>query len=105
MRVWIILVACGVVTYAARASFIALGDRVALPETVERALRYVAPAAFAAIAVPSLLGNDGLSNFGDDVPRIIAALVAGLVIHRWRNVPASLAFGMVTLWLLQWVGV
>ncbi len=104
MRLWLLFLACGLVTYATRASFIAAGDRIRLPEAVERALRYVGPAAFAAIAIPLVLGGDGLSEFSADVPRIIASLAAGLVILRWRSIPYSLVVGMCSLWLLDWIG-
>lgn len=104
MRLWLIFVACGVVTFATRASFIALGDRLPLPAAVERALRYVAPAAFAAISVPLILGGDGLTGFSADIPRIVAASAAAIVVFRWKNIPLSLLVGMVMLWTLQWAG-
>jgi len=77
MRVWLILIACGMVTYLTRTSFIALGDRVSMPPRVERALKYVAPAAFAAIMIPLVLGGDGFVNFSDDLRRILATVAAG----------------------------
>jgi branched-subunit amino acid transport protein len=104
VRVWLILIACGMVTYLTRTSFIALGDRVSLPARVERALKYVAPAAFSAIMIPLVLGGDGFADFSDDLPRIIAAVAAGLVIVKWKNLPYSLVVGMCSLWLLQWIG-
>lgn len=104
MTLWLTLIACGIVTYATRASFIALGDRMPLPPPVERALRYVAPAAFAAIAVPLVLGGDGFADFSADIPRLAAASVAALVIVKWKNMPLSLGLGMVALWLLHWAG-
>ena len=100
MSVWATIVAAGVITYLTRASFIAAGDRITLPPAIERALRYVAPASFAAIAMPAMLNGDRFENFGDDWPRIIAVVVASVVIVRWRNVPASLLAGMVTLWVI-----
>lgn len=103
MRLWLIIIGAGLITYATRASFIALGDRVTLPSPVERALKYVGPAAFAAIAAPAALGGDQFAEFGDDIPRLIAVLVAGVVIWRTRNVPASLVTGMGTLWLILWL--
>ena len=104
MRVWLIFVACGIVTFVTRSSFIALGDRVAVPPVLERALRYVAPAAFAALAVPRTLGGDGFDEFADDVPRIIAACAAAAFIVWRKTIPGSLVVGMGTLWLLQWIG-
>ena len=96
MNVWLTVLAAGVITYLTRVSFIAAGDRIMLPPVVERALRYVAPASFAAIAMPSMLGGDRFQGFGDDVPRIIAVIVASVVIVRWRSVPASQASGLWT---------
>ena len=103
MNLWLTIIAAGVITYLTRASLIAAGDRVTLPPRVEQALKYVGPASFAAIAAPAVLGGDQFAEFGDDVPRLIAVLVAGTVIWRTRNVPASLVVGMSTLWLILWV--
>lgn len=104
MRTWLIFAACGLVTFATRSSFIALGDRVNIPPAAQRALRYVAPAAFAALAVPLTLGGDGFEGFSDDVPRIVAAIAAGAFIVWRKTIPMSLVVGMGTLWLLQWIG-
>jgi len=100
MRFWLIVIACGVVTYLTRASFIVFGEKVQLPRIVERSLKYVAPAAFAAISVPLILGGDGFNEFGDDLPRIVAGSAAALVIARWKNIPLSLVVGMGLFWLL-----
>ena len=103
MSLLLTILAAGVITFATRASFIAAGDRVELPDTVERALRYVAPAAFAAIAAPAMLGGDQFAEFGDDLPRIIAVVIAGVVIARTRSVPLSLLTGMSALWMILWL--
>lgn len=103
MSLFLTILAAGVITYATRASLIVAGDRVTLPGQVERALKYVAPAAFAAIGAPALLGGDQFVAFGDDIPRIIAVLLAGVVIAKTRSVPLSLIAGMSALWLILWV--
>ncbi len=103
MRIWLIIAGAGIVTYLTRASFIVLGDRVTLPPIAERSLSYVAPAAFAAISVPLILGGDGFAGFNEDVPRILAATAAGAVVWKTRNIPLSLLAGMCTLWSLTWL--
>ena len=103
MSLFLTILSAGVITYVTRASLIIAGDRVTLPGQVERALKYVAPAAFAAIAAPALLGGDQVAAFGDDMPRSIAVLLAGVVIARTRSVPLSLFAGMSALWLILWV--
>ncbi|HBH76018.1 MAG TPA: branched-chain amino acid transporter, partial [Acidimicrobiaceae bacterium] len=45
MSLFLTILAAGVITYVTRASLIIAGDRVTLPDQVERALKYVAPAA------------------------------------------------------------
>ncbi len=103
MSIWLTIIAAGTVTYLTRASFIALGDRITLPEAGERALRYVAPAAFAAISVPLVFGEDGFAELGDDVPRIVAACIACAAVWRYRSIGLSLISGMGALWLLMWL--
>lgn len=100
---WIAVILGGIATYASRVSFIAFGDKIELPDIVQSALRFVAPAAFAAISVPIVLGGDGFAAFSNDVPRIIAAAFASAVVWKSRNIPLSLITGMGTLWLLLWV--
>lgn len=103
MTIWPILIIGGIVTYACRISFIAFGDRIRLPGVAERALDYVAPAAFAAISIPLVLGGDGFADFTADIPRIVAALVTALIVWRTRSLPLSLLGAMSTLWLLTWL--
>ena len=100
---WLAVIVAGLVTFGSRVSFIAFGDRVSLPPIAESALRYVGPAAFAAISIPIVLGGDSFANFGDDVPRIIAATFACLIVWKSRNLPLALLTGMGTLWLLLWI--
>jgi branched-subunit amino acid transport protein len=103
VRIWLIIIAAGLGTYGFRASFIVLGDRLLLPPFVERALRYVGPAAFAAITLPLLLDGDGFSNFSDDLPRIAAGIAAALIVWKRDSIPLSLIVGMGTLWLITWL--
>lgn len=108
MTVWLTFIIAGVITYLTRASFIALGDRYELPDVVERALKYVGPAAFAAISVPLVLNarditSDDLVTAVDYVPRVAAATAAVGAVWLKRNIALSLAVGMGTLWLLSWL--
>ena len=81
----------------------ACGSGVRLPAVVESALQFAAPAAFAAISIPIVLGGDGFADFGSDVRRILAVTLACAVVWKSRNIPLSLATGMGALWLLLWL--
>ncbi|MDH4276843.1 MAG: AzlD domain-containing protein [Acidimicrobiia bacterium] len=102
--VWLAFLLGGLVTYAQRASFLLiLGDR-SLPAPVQRALRYVAPAAFAAIVAPRIFDSVSVSEFTAPDARLLAAVIGGVLMWKVRNLPVLLVVGMVVFWLLRWVG-
>ncbi len=104
MRIWVIFIVGGLITFSLRASFIVLGDRFRLPESIQRSLVYVAPAAFAAIAIPAAMGDDGFGSLAPPTPEVLAAVIAGAVIYFSRNMIAGLIVGMGSLWILQAFG-
>ncbi len=94
----------GLVTYAQRASFLLiLGDR-SLPAPIQRALRYVAPAAFAAIVAPRIFDSVSLSEVTAPDARLLAAVAGGVLMWKVRNLPVLLVAGMAMFWLLRWLG-
>ena len=96
---WLVLIAIGLATTLPRASFIVLGERVALPAVVQRALRYAPAAALAAIVAPDIfVGPGGIALFS---PKAGAALVVVALVSRWKNPWAPFAAGMAVLWLLR----
>lgn len=99
MTAWSILGGAALGTLMLRASFITfLGDR-EMPDTLTRALRYVPAAVLAALVAPAVLQPEGqfdLTNL-----RLPAAIVAGLVAWRTRNMAYTLVVGMVALWFAQ----
>jgi branched-subunit amino acid transport protein len=91
----------GLVTYASRAGLIVfLADR-QLPANVTRALRYVGPAVLSALTVNLLAGGQGAS--GVEVAEVAAVAACIVVVVVTRNLVASLAAGMITLWVLIWI--
>ena len=52
---WLTFILLGLTTTLPRAGFIVAGNRVSLPATLQRALRYAPAAALAAIVVPDVL--------------------------------------------------
>lgn len=105
MRAWLVFIIGGFGTYLLRASFILMGAKVALPPLVERALRAVGPAVFAAIVTPPLVGSVPLTEVPSQrLAEVVAAVVAGVVAWRTGRVAWVLAVGMTTLWILQALG-
>lgn len=99
MTMWLVVILAGVATFAMRFSFIALFGRVAVPERLERALRYVAPAVLAAITLPAVFAPEGtLDVWNIFVP---AAALGGLAAWRTRSIGAAIVVGLPTLWILE----
>ncbi len=91
----------GLLTFLTRLSFIALLGRVETSPRLARALKFVPPAILSAIIVPELVVRDGALAVGAGNPRLWAGLLAAAVAWYTRNVLATIAVGMVALWVLQ----
>ncbi len=100
---WALLIGMMIVTFALRASFVLLQDRLTLPPFVRQALTYVPQAVLAAIVAPALFADSSASLGGVLDVRIPAALLALYVAARSKSVLATLGVGMGTLWLLSYL--
>ncbi|MFC4550580.1 MULTISPECIES: AzlD domain-containing protein [Halorussus] len=99
---WVVILAAGVVTYALRLSFIALFGRLDdVPESVERALRFVPAAVLSALVVPQLVVADGAVSLSPTNPRLLAGALAAAVAWRTENILATLVVGMGAMLLLS----
>lgn len=93
---WGLFILLGLATTLPRASFIVLGERAALPESVQKALRYAPAAALAAIVAPDIFVSGGaLTLFS---PRLAAAVAAVLAALLFRNPWLPFIAGMGVLW-------
>ncbi len=101
MRPWAIVMGMGLLTYGLRVVPIALLERVAIPRTIERALRFVAPAVLSAIIFPALLRPAGPMEVSLVNVRILAGVLAALVAWRTKNMLLTIAVGMAALWIVR----
>jgi branched-subunit amino acid transport protein len=101
LKLWIVIVAVGALNYLSRLSFIAVFARRSVPPLLARALRYVPAAMLTALIVPMVLPAEPLSWSVLPSPRVVAALVAGVVAWFTHSTPKTLVAGMAALWLLQ----
>jgi len=98
---WAVVLVAGLGTLAFRLSFVMLFGRLeAVPDRLAFLLRFVPAAVLAALVVPAVLAPAG-DVFGADPPRLVAALVATGVAWRTRDLFATIAVGMVTLWIVE----
>ncbi len=93
MSSWVVLVAVGLGTYAARVAFMVLPLGEMRP-VVRRGLGYVAPAVLAAIALPALVAPGGSVSGPEAARSVTAALAAWLVWRRLHSFPFALIGGL-----------
>lgn len=101
--IWIMIAAVAAGTWAIRLSFIALFGRISvIPDWVLWVLRLIPAAVLAAIVAPALTHATG--GFDLVTARFFAGIVAALVAWRTKDVLATIGVGMITLWVLQALG-
>lgn len=101
-RIWLVILAGGVITYLIRLSFILAMERLNLPDWFTRGLRYVPPAVLSAIILPELANWDGQAvDLSWTNPQMLAGIVAILVAWRTRNMLMTLVAGLVCFLLLR----
>ena len=99
MTAWIVFGVSGLITFVMRGSFLLFGEKVTMPNWTDAPLRYVAPAAFAAIALPAALGTDGVASLWPPTAEVVGVVAAVVIIARTRNIPLCLVGGLIVLWV------
>jgi branched-subunit amino acid transport protein len=104
LKLWFAIVGIGVTAVVTRCSFLLLGERLRLPPLAERALKHAPAAALAAILAPALLLTDGHLDLGPGNYRLLAAIVAGLVMWRSHSILWTMAAGLAAFTMLRLYG-
>jgi len=100
--VWTLVGIVGAGTLAIRLSFLLLFERLdTVPPRVERALSFVPPAVFAAIALPAVLPLEAVLSVSPDLGRLLAAGAAVVVARKTGNLVATIAVGIAVLAAVQ----
>jgi branched-subunit amino acid transport protein len=93
-KIWIAVLGVGATAVVTRCSFLLFGERLVLPESVERALRLAPAAALAATLAPSVIIMDDGALGAVENPRFAAAIVAAIVMWASRQMLWSMAAGL-----------
>ncbi len=105
LKLWTVIVVVGVLNYLSRLSFIALFARRRMPPTLERALKYVPAAMLTALILPMIVVAPAVGAMVahplEVNPKIVAALIAGIVAYVTRSSLWTIGIGMAALGLLQ----
>ncbi|WP_277208166.1 AzlD domain-containing protein [Isoptericola croceus] len=100
MTPFVVIVLAGLGSYLFRISMVLLAERMRLPERLERASSFVAPAAFAALAATSIAAASMGADVAAAVPPLGASAVAVAAVRLFRRAWAAPLVGMPVLWLL-----
>jgi branched-subunit amino acid transport protein len=101
LNIWLLIAGMALITFALRLSFIALAARRELPAVLRQALRYTPVAVLTALVVPLLLNPGPGFSVAPDALRLACAVAAFFIARHTRNMFATVAGGMLLLWLLQ----
>jgi branched-subunit amino acid transport protein len=103
MTLWLIIIGMGLITFVIRLILFLLLERVQITAVLQRALQFVPTAVLSAIIFPELLQPGGTFDLSLGNFRLLAGLGAIGIAWATRNVLATIAGGMIILWLLQWI--
>lgn len=99
--VWTVILLLSIGTYAFRVSFFLLVGRILeVPETLERVLRLIPPAALTALILPPIIAPDGSVTLTMSNPRLFAGVVAAVAAWWTENMFATIIVGMIVLYLV-----
>jgi branched-subunit amino acid transport protein len=99
LKLWSVVAIVGALNYLSRLSFIALFARRHVPPLLVRAFRYVPAAMLTALVLPMVVAPADVGWLA--LPKIIAAVIAGVVAFLTHSTLKTLAAGMLALWALQ----
>ncbi len=100
MNVWLILIGMALVTFVSRALPLVTMSGTPAPQ-LERVLRYVPPAIFAALIVPALIVPNGALEVG---LTLWAGIIGGLVALWTRSMALTILAGLLAFAALRWLG-
>ena len=105
MKLWIVIVAVGLLNYLSRLSFIAFFANRSMPPLLARALKFVPAAMLTALVVPMIVAAPSIAAGVQIDARLPAAAIAAVVAYFVRSTIATLVTGMAALWVLRALGV
>lgn len=101
--VWLLIGIIGLFTFGLRISFILGMDYFREPDWLKRLLRFVPAAVLSGLVAGGLWLRQGQLSWDWQDPRYPAALLAGWVAWRTKNILWTILSGMGALWLGQWL--
>ena len=90
-------------SFVMRYIFVFLADKVTLPRWFRDGLEFVPSAVLSALALPLVLLEDGKLALSPYNIRLWVILAVIFLVWKTKNIPLTILFGMLSLWLLQYL--
>lgn len=104
MNIWLLFFLMGLGTFLSRFSFMYLTGKITVSENFSRALRFVPPTVLMGLIFPAIFDINTTSKLSLLInPKLFAAMVAGWIGYKYKNITFSILFGMLSLYLFQYL--
>jgi branched-subunit amino acid transport protein len=100
-EIWLTIAGLTLLTIVTRNAFLVLGGRVTLPTRVQHALRFAPACALVALVVPEVVLQSGALAISVSNPKLVASLVAIVIIVATRRTVAAIALGMLAYTMVR----
>lgn len=107
MDLWIAFIGLMLVSLITRSSFLLMGDKIRIPQTVREFLRYAPTAALIAIILPEILfvkdAESQMFTFNLYSPQVFGALGGIIGFIYIKSILATIFFGMIAFTLARFL--
>ena len=104
LEIWLTIIGMTAITLATRTVMMVFGDRIALPERVQHALRFAPACALTALIAPELLTEQGAWAISLANAKFVAGTIGIAVMLATRSMMATLGVGMAIYLALRHFG-
>ena len=101
--IWFLIIGSGLITFGMRFLFLSPAMPRPLPEWAEAAIRLVPVAVLSTIIISEVFISDGTLTPLENNPRVMAAILAGIIAFWTKSVLLTLAGGLSCLYVLSQV--
>lgn len=99
-----IILMMGLVTYLTRVAMLAYSNRVAMPQVIQRSLKYIPAAILSALIFPGVFTPQGRLSFSPANPYLLAAVVTTAIVILTKKPVLGIVLGIGAMILLRALG-
>ena len=101
--IWFLIIGSGLITFGMRFIFLTPAMPRQLPDWAEAAMRLVPVAVLSTIIISEVFISDGALPPLENNPRVMAAILAGIIAFWTKSVLLTIGCGLPLLWAARYV--